>query len=128
MAAASASSKVEIKRSITAKSNNGLAKAFEPFVCGGSAATFASVVIHPIDLAKVSQIVLLYFVSRNSHRCVVGGHVDENRSIICIRRSHLFDKRKFENQSSRSNIFPPCRFNFSLTMCFDNISPTHVFL
>jgi solute carrier family 25 (mitochondrial oxoglutarate transporter), member 11 len=25
----------------------------EPFVCGGSAATFASVFIHPIDLAKV---------------------------------------------------------------------------
>jgi hypothetical protein len=31
----------------------GLAKTAEPFVCGGSAATFASVVIHPIDLAKV---------------------------------------------------------------------------
>lgn len=29
-------------------------KAAEPFVCGGSAATFASIVIHPIDLAKVS--------------------------------------------------------------------------
>jgi hypothetical protein len=27
-------------------------KLLEPFVCGGSAATFASVVIHPIDLAK----------------------------------------------------------------------------
>lgn len=26
----------------------------EPFVCGGSAATFASCVIHPMDLAKVS--------------------------------------------------------------------------
>eukprot|EP01082_Thalassiosira_pseudonana_P006572 g6099.t1.1.5e174189 g6099 g6099.t1 contig20:795657-796436(-) len=25
----------------------------EPFVCGGSAATFASIVIHPMDLAKV---------------------------------------------------------------------------
>lgn len=25
----------------------------EPFVCGGSAATFASCVIHPMDLAKV---------------------------------------------------------------------------
>lgn len=32
---------------------NPMAKALEPFVCGGSAATFASVVIHPIDLAKV---------------------------------------------------------------------------
>ena len=31
----------------------GIAKTAEPFVCGGSAATFASVVIHPIDLAKV---------------------------------------------------------------------------
>mmetsp|Transcript_17291 Transcript_17291/g.23819 ORF Transcript_17291/g.23819 Transcript_17291/m.23819 type:complete len:311 (-) Transcript_17291:408-1340(-) len=31
----------------------GIAKAAEPFVCGGSAATFASCVIHPIDLAKV---------------------------------------------------------------------------
>lgn len=27
----------------------------EPFVCGGSAATFASCVIHPMDLAKVSH-------------------------------------------------------------------------
>eukprot|EP00529_Nitzschia_sp_RCC80_P029485 CAMPEP_0113495466 /NCGR_PEP_ID=MMETSP0014_2-20120614/29625_1 /TAXON_ID=2857 /ORGANISM="Nitzschia sp." /LENGTH=322 /DNA_ID=CAMNT_0000389367 /DNA_START=292 /DNA_END=1260 /DNA_ORIENTATION=- /assembly_acc=CAM_ASM_000159 len=33
--------------------NAGLAKALEPFVCGGSAATFASIIIHPIDLAKV---------------------------------------------------------------------------
>lgn len=32
---------------------DGLAKKLEPFVCGGSAATFASCVIHPIDLAKV---------------------------------------------------------------------------
>jgi solute carrier family 25 oxoglutarate transporter 11 len=31
------------------------AKKIEPFVCGGSAATFASVVIHPIDLAKVRR-------------------------------------------------------------------------
>jgi len=30
-----------------------IAKLAEPFVCGGSAATFASCVIHPIDLAKV---------------------------------------------------------------------------
>lgn len=29
------------------------AKTLEPFVCGGSAATFASIVIHPLDLAKV---------------------------------------------------------------------------
>jgi solute carrier family 25 oxoglutarate transporter 11 len=32
---------------------NPVAKALEPFVCGGSAATFASIVIHPLDLAKV---------------------------------------------------------------------------
>lgn len=31
----------------------GVAKNLEPFVCGGTAATFASCVIHPIDLAKV---------------------------------------------------------------------------
>lgn len=30
-----------------------VAKTLEPFVCGGSAATFASVAIHPMDLAKV---------------------------------------------------------------------------
>lgn len=28
-------------------------KVAEPFVCGGTAASFASCVIHPIDLAKV---------------------------------------------------------------------------
>jgi len=32
---------------------SGLVKKAEPFVCGGSAATFASCIIHPIDLAKV---------------------------------------------------------------------------
>jgi len=35
------------------KTPNPIAKALEPFVCGGSAATFASVCIHPMDLAKV---------------------------------------------------------------------------
>ena len=40
----------------------GLAKTAEPFVCGGSAATFASVVIHPIDLAKVC----VFFVERQN--------------------------------------------------------------
>jgi len=35
------------------KSNGGILKAAEPFACGGTAATFASCVIHPIDLAKV---------------------------------------------------------------------------
>ena len=29
-----------------------VAKAMEPFICGGAAATFASCVIHPIDLAS----------------------------------------------------------------------------
>lgn len=33
--------------------NHSVAKTLEPFVCGGAAATFASVIIHPIDLAKV---------------------------------------------------------------------------
>jgi len=37
----------------TAKSSSSIAKTVEPFVCGGSAATMASCVIHPIDLAKV---------------------------------------------------------------------------
>lgn len=32
-----------------------VARTLEPFVCGGSAATFASVVIHPMDLAKVRR-------------------------------------------------------------------------
>ena len=32
-----------------------VAKTLEPFVCGGSAATFASIVIHPMDLAKVRK-------------------------------------------------------------------------
>lgn len=31
----------------------GITKTIEPFVCGGTAASFASCVIHPIDLAKV---------------------------------------------------------------------------
>lgn len=31
----------------------GFARAAEPFVCGGSAATCASIIIHPMDLAKV---------------------------------------------------------------------------
>jgi solute carrier family 25 oxoglutarate transporter 11 len=39
--------------SLTNNNSHSLAKTLEPFVCGGSAATFASVIIHPIDLAKV---------------------------------------------------------------------------
>jgi len=39
---------------MTDKAQGGnVAKALEPFVCGGAAATFASIFIHPIDLAKV---------------------------------------------------------------------------
>ena len=34
-------------------SSGGFAAIAQPFVCGGSAATFASCVIHPMDLAKV---------------------------------------------------------------------------
>jgi len=37
------------------QSENGVAKALQPFVCGGAAATFASIVIHPMDLAKVCR-------------------------------------------------------------------------
>ncbi len=37
----------------TEKKPNAFAKAAEPFACGGAAATFASIVIHPMDLAKV---------------------------------------------------------------------------
>ena len=33
-------------------------KGAEPFVCGGSAATFASCAIHPMDLAKVRYNIL----------------------------------------------------------------------
>jgi hypothetical protein len=35
------------------KTPSAVAKALEPFACGGFAATFASVCIHPMDLAKV---------------------------------------------------------------------------
>ncbi len=35
---------------------SGFVKTAEPFVCGGSAATFASCVIHPMDLAKVCYV------------------------------------------------------------------------
>ena len=47
-------------------SSGGLAAIAQPFVCGGSAATFASCVIHPMDLAKVYlvcclQLQLVYF-------------------------------------------------------------------
>ena len=44
-------------------SSGGIAKIAEPFVCGGSAATFASCVIHPMDLAKVC---LVCFVAKQS--------------------------------------------------------------
>jgi solute carrier family 25 oxoglutarate transporter 11 len=39
----------------TAPKNEGsaIAKSLQPFACGGAAATFASIVIHPMDLAKV---------------------------------------------------------------------------
>mmetsp|Transcript_27271 Transcript_27271/g.57395 ORF Transcript_27271/g.57395 Transcript_27271/m.57395 type:complete len:313 (-) Transcript_27271:273-1211(-) len=38
---------------MTEKKGSRIAKIAEPFVCGGTAATFASIVIHPMDLAKV---------------------------------------------------------------------------
>jgi solute carrier family 25 oxoglutarate transporter 11 len=37
-------------------SDNKIAKIAEPFVCGGTAATMASIAIHPMDLAKVSVV------------------------------------------------------------------------
>ncbi len=37
-------------------SENKIAKIAEPFVCGGTAATMASIAIHPMDLAKVSVV------------------------------------------------------------------------
>jgi hypothetical protein len=40
----------------TTKTPNSIAKSLEPFVCGGSAATFASIIIHPMDLAKVMNL------------------------------------------------------------------------
>jgi len=43
----------KMTKPVTTKENYGFAKVLEPFVCGGSAASFASCVIHPIDLAKV---------------------------------------------------------------------------
>ena len=49
-----------------------LAKTLEPYVCGGTAATFGSCCIHPIDLAKVSLPfwVFLAFLSVESGRPV----------------------------------------------------------
>ena len=41
------------RKGTLAHAGNALAKTLEPFVCGGAAATFASIVIHPLDLAKV---------------------------------------------------------------------------
>jgi len=49
---------------------------FEPFVCGGIAACYASMIIHPIDLAKVrlqmmpsqnkpSFLSIMYSISKN---------------------------------------------------------------
>jgi hypothetical protein len=49
----------KVQLAMTEKSQGGMAKALEPFVCGGAAATFASVFIHPIDLAKVGNAILV---------------------------------------------------------------------
>ena len=53
---------------MTEKSQGGMAKALEPFVCGGAAATFASVFIHPIDLAKVGNAMSVTYLIPPSHR------------------------------------------------------------
>lgn len=46
-------SKLKVHATTKTVEPSGIAKTLEPFVCGGSAATFASIVIHPLDLAKV---------------------------------------------------------------------------
>lgn len=59
----------------------GVAKSAEPFVCGGSAATFASVIIHPMDLAKVRHrcfIVISVGFIATKHTVVININV-ENR-------------------------------------------------
>lgn len=43
---------------MSSKQSTSFAKVAEPFACGGAAASFASIIIHPIDLAKVSQLLL----------------------------------------------------------------------
>lgn len=50
----------------------------EPFVCGGSAATFASCVIHPMDLAKVSHFEKVW-VRFNSFETKYISDFDHNR-------------------------------------------------
>jgi hypothetical protein len=42
-----------------------ISKTLEPYVCGGTAATFGSCCIHPMDLAKVS-LVLVFVCRRDS--------------------------------------------------------------
>jgi hypothetical protein len=42
---------------MSSKQSPSFAKIAEPFVCGGAAASFASVIIHPIDLAKVGHFI-----------------------------------------------------------------------
>ncbi|KAL7578122.1 hypothetical protein ACA910_012570 [Epithemia clementina (nom. ined.)] len=63
-----------------------LAKRMEPFVCGGSAATFASVVIHPIDLAKVRM--QLFGQSNPGKRCpsfpTIISHMIRNEGFLSI--------------------------------------------
>ena len=49
-------------------SKGGVAKSLEPFVCGGAAATFASIVIHPIDLAKVRRTNLVRILAISDRR------------------------------------------------------------
>jgi hypothetical protein len=65
-------------------------KAAEPFACGGAAATFASCVIHPMDLAKVNNVdSLIFSIFKNS-----------NNNSIC---SHLFfalDKNKLQGTNA----------------------------
>lgn len=57
----------------TKSEGNAFAKAAQPFVCGGAAATFASIVIHPMDLAKVSS----KHIKLDSHDLIVVGSLNE---------------------------------------------------
>jgi solute carrier family 25 oxoglutarate transporter 11 len=59
-----------------------VSKKVEPFVCGGTAAMFASSVIHPIDLAKV-RLQLLPAGPKPSFLSVLGGMASKNGITSC---------------------------------------------
>jgi hypothetical protein len=72
----------------------------EPFVCGGTAASFASVIIHPIDLAKVR-----FFYHRSS-------------DFITATTQHcptFAPRRTTNNPRSFSPLIPPRQRHYLLT-------------